>query len=379
MTSIRRVSLSFALAGLFSLWFVSADGLSGAERQGTHRTPRGYKVPVYGMSRATDASGRAGTECARLTSTQIERARFSRSVSRSMLRSSPRVMVQAVAAGVAFEVFYTDASGQGFKDSRLGTVRRQAFEASLKAWSLVLDTTVPIVVEARMEAPEDEESDLLASAGPADFWVFDEFPNEAVPFALAAQFAGQSVNDGGADIEVVFSPDVAWDYATHGRAAPGKVSFVYVTIHELAHGLGFVDSFDPETGETMNTIPFTYDLFVNRGSTTDNALLRRSARRVREDLVSDDLFFNGEHANEASKRSIVPKAMVKLFAPDPYEPASSVAHVDQISYSDFKVGLMTPYDFGSGTDKIDILTLGILEDLGYRLTPDAVTARLPKQ
>jgi len=239
MTSIRRFSCSFALAGLLSL-FVSADGLAGP---GVHLTPRGFKVPVYGMSRVRGADGQVGTECARLSATQIEQQRLSRSVSRSLLRSSPRVVVQAAVAGGAFEVFYTDADGEGFLDSRSGGVRRQALEASLNAWAQVLDTTVPIVVEARMEEPEDPESGLLASAGPVDFAVMD---NQAVPFSLAAQKVGRSVNDGTADIEVVFNPDVEWDYATNGRAATGKVSFVYVTIHELGHGLGFIDSFDPD-------------------------------------------------------------------------------------------------------------------------------------
>jgi hypothetical protein len=67
--------------------------------------------------------------------------------------------------------------------------------------------------------------------------------------------------------------------------------------------------------------------------------------------------------------------MVKLYAPDPYEPGSSISHVDQDTYSDIKTGLMTPSDFGSGSDKIDILTLAIMKDLGYTLVPNAVTAR----
>jgi len=376
MTSVRRFSLCVALAGVCSLWLLSFDGLAGAQRLGVHVTPKGFKVPVYGMSRVRDAQGTAGTECARLDSLQIEQARLSRSVSRSFLQSSPRVMVQATVAGGAFEVFYTDAEGQGFRDARVGAARREAFEASLTAWARVIDTVVPIVVQARMEAPEDPESSLLASAGPVDFSVLD---NQAVPFSLAAQLAGRSVNDGTADIEVVFSPDVDWDYATHGKAANGKVSFVYVTIHELAHGLGFIDSFDPDQGEPMNGIPFSFDVFVNRGSSRDSLLVNRSPGQVADDLVSDDLFFNGSKANAASRRSIVPGAMVKLHAPDPYEPGSSISHVDQARYSDFKVGLMTPYDFGSGTDKIDILTIGILEDLGYDIVPNAVTARLPKQ
>ena len=372
MTSIRRFTLSLLVASVFSLWFVSAGGVAGAERAGWHRTPQGYKAPVFGMSRTHDAAGQQGTDCARLTTTQIEHARLSRSVSRSTLQASPQVTV----AGGAFEVVYTDVAGEGFRDSRTGTARKAALEASLVAWSKVLNTKVPIVVQARMEASDDPDSGLLASAGPVDYLELD---NKAVPYALAAQLKGKSVNDGTADIEIVFNPDVDWDYVTNGRSATGKVSFVYVTLHELAHGLGFIDSFDSDTGELSNGIPFPYDAFVNRGTTTDNFLTGRSTSRVIRDLVSGDLFFNGPRANAASKRSIVPKPMVKLFAPDPYESGSSISHVDQDSYADLKVGLMTPYDFGPGSDKIDILTLGILEDIGYKLVPNATTAQLPKQ
>ena len=71
--------------------------------------------------------------------------------------------------------------------------------------------------------------------------------------------------------------------------------------------------------------------------------------------------------------------MVKLYAPDPYRAGlERVWHVDQDTYADFKTGLMAPRDFGSGTDKIDILTLGIMADMGYELVPNAVTARLPR-
>lgn len=102
------------------------------------------------------------------------------------------------------------------------------------------------------------------------------------------------------------------------------------------------------------------------------------AEQVLADLTSNALFFNGPKAVEASARSIRPLPMVKLYAPDPYEPGSSIAHLDQDSCADFKTGLMTPRDFGSGTNKIDILTLGIMADIGYLLVPGAVTARTPR-
>jgi hypothetical protein len=312
--------------------------------------------------------------CLRLNDAQIEAARFTRAVSRAVRNGSPRATVQAVRGGRAFEIIYADAPGRGFNDAREGAARKRALEAAMSAWALVLDTTIPIYIEARMEEPEDEDQEgLLASAGPTDFFEIEDF---YVPAALAAQFVDDYVTEG-ADIEVLFNSEVEWDYATNGAAAPGKASFVYVTIHEIGHGLGFIDSFDPDEGEIANALPFPYDVFVNRGSSADNYLFDRSQSRVRADLISDDLYFNGPSANTASRRSIVPLPMVKLYAPDPYQAGSSIAHVDQDRYSNFKVGLMTPYDFGSGTDKIDVLTLGIMKDMGYNLIPNATTAALP--
>ena len=119
-------------------------------------------------------------------------------------------------------------------------------------------------------------------------------------------------------------------------------------------------------------------MFISRGSSSPNLIKDHNLDRVLDDLVSDDLFFSGPAAVDASRRSIKPLPMIKLYAPDPYEPGSSIAHVDQKTYADLKTGLMTPADFGSGSDKIDILTLGIIKDMGYQLVPNAVTARVPQ-
>lgn len=373
MTSIRRFTLSLAVASLLVLGIASWDGVSGAGPSGVYLTPNGYRAPVYGMSAIHNAQGDLGTECARLTAPQIESARFSRSVSRAMLARSPRVTVQAV-AGATFQVIYSDATGTGFLDAQKGAARKQALEASLAAWSKVLQGTVPIVVQARMETPEDPESMMLARAGPIDFFIVD---GKAVPSALADQLKKGSLNGDDPDIEAIFNETADWDYAVNGAADRNKASFVYTAMHEIGHGLGFLDSFDIETGELLNSVPFPYDTFVNRGSGSITVVMNRSSVQVLEDLVSGDLFFSGPRAVDASKRSIRPLPMVKLYAPDPYEPGSSIAHVDQDTYADFKTGLMTPQDFGSGTDKVDILTLGIMEDMGYLLVPGAVTARLP--
>ena len=172
MTVYRRFAISFAAACALVFWLDSPAGLARAPQAGVHLTPSGYRVPVYGMSRVKAADGSLSNECVRLNDPQIESLRFGRSVSRNVARWSPQATVQAVGdpAKSTFRLIYTDAAGEGFNDARDGAARKRALEASVAAWSKVLQGTVEIVIQARMEEPEDGESQLLASAGPVDQW-----------------------------------------------------------------------------------------------------------------------------------------------------------------------------------------------------------------
>lgn len=365
--------LSFVAAAL--LWTSSSVDTSGVARPGFHITRNGYRTPVLGMSQVRDASGASATSCERVTPERIEATRFGRRVSRAMQASSPQSTVEG--PGASFEISYTDPIGSGFNDAVTGETRRRAFEAAVGAWTKVIQGTVPIRIVVAMDDIDDGDDDadttILAVAGPLEYWLRD---GAAVPSALEWQLKKRrNATAEDADLEVLVNSSADWDYAPNGVAARGKASFVYTLIHEIGHGLGFVDSFDVETGEYANEVPLIYDTFLNRGSGARERLTDRLGDEAIDDLQSDDLFFAGPNAVEASHRSIRPLPMIKLYAPDPYEPGSSISHVDLDTYSDFKTGLMTPSDFGSGTDKIDILTLAILQDLGYALVPNAVTAR----
>jgi hypothetical protein len=170
---------------------------------------------------------------------------------------------------------------------------------------------------------DDPSTTLLATAGPTEFWLID---NKAFPSALTWQkLGGRYDNAEDSDIQVNVNETANWDYATNGVAASGKFSFVYTLMHELAHGLGFVDSFDIETGNLLNDpLPFIYDTFVNRGSAQRNRVMDHASAEKKRDLVSRDLFFNGENAIAASKAAHVSLPMVQLYAPDPYEGGSSI-------------------------------------------------------
>jgi hypothetical protein len=351
-----------------------------AEQQGIHLTRNGFRTPIYGVSQVRGADGTVATECSPLTAPQVDAARFDRQVSRAMLASMPLAVVSGGETGATFNVTYTDPEGAGFNDSQLGARRRAAFEAALTAWAKVIHATQPIAVQASMLEMEDGDNDptttLLATAGPTEFWLIDGI---ATPASLTWQkLGGRYENAKDSDITVNANAKANWDYALDGTAAEGKFSFLYTLMHELAHGLGMVDSFDAKTGKLLNEpIAFVYDGFVNRGAGQRNRVMDHASEEKIRDLKSNDLFFNGENATVASQASIQPLPMVKLYAPDPYRAGSSVAHVDQDTYADVKTGLMTPTGFGAGSKEIDILTLAIIKDLGYEMVPPPAPPAVP--
>ena len=369
-TSRATFVLSAVVAAL--LWTTASTGVSGAKGPGFYLTSNGFRVPVYGTSRHQDAAGNAVTECVKLTAPQIDAARIGRQVSRAMMALSPQSVV-TTEGGATFEMTYTDAEGTGFNDAANGATRRRGLEAAVATWSKVIKATVPIKVQATMSDLDDGDNDptttLLAMASPTQIWVIDDV---GVPSALAWQKLNhRQANADDSDITVQANALAHWDYTPSANVPAGNISFVYTLMHEIGHGLGIIESFDHETGLLLNDpLAFGFDGFVNRGSAQRNRLLDHAPEERTRDIISNDLFFNGPNTIEASKKSIKPMPMVKLYAPNPFEGGSSVAHVDQDPYADVRTGLMTPKDFGSGIDKIDILTLGIIKDLGYTMVPN---------
>lgn len=357
---MSAVSRRLVLVALGAVAFGAAVAEAGPPpgRPGYLVTPSGFSVPVYGTQLVRGADGQMTTTCSRLSDAQIE-SLYSRSQTARALMASERQQT-VKAAGVGFTIVYSDADGAGFKDPELGPVRTAAFEAVAAAWSNTLGGGVPIVIDVRMES---DNPNLLASASPTDFVVGED---RVLPFSLAAQLANAAVNGGTSDIEVRFNPNHEWDYDLSGNAAQGKVSFVYTALHEVAHGLGFLSLFQPETGQVATPLPSPFDLLMNRSTADGNRLVNRAPADVMADVLSGDLYFAGPNAIQAGLASVRPLPMVKLYAPAEWEPGSSISHVDQETYSDPSVGLMRPNDVGGvGANVVDALTAAMLLDLGY--------------
>ena len=187
--------------------------------------------------------------------------------------------------------------------------------------------------------------------------------------------AQTDLNGSNPEITSEFNKDFDWYYGTDGNTPIDKMDFVSVAVHELGHGLGFIDSMyvDGGTGSWGggSPNPSIYDRFIDNGSGV--ALVTgfpNNSAALAAQLTSNNLYFDGAFANSANG------GRVKLYAPNPYEEGSSIGHLDPTVFPNF---LMTP-SIGPGTANHNpgAGTIGMFQDMGWKLASAApVISPLP--
>jgi YVTN family beta-propeller protein len=288
------------------------------------------------------------------------------------------ILIAGRVGALSIEIQYVDPVGEGFFDSEFGAARRVAFEYAIDRWRTILDGSVPIVVTAQMpSAGGDGSSALLASAGPVS--VHRGFPGSPSSVwyaaALANQLRGDDVNGGDqAEIRILFNADidrddvlgsVHWYYGLDAQSG-ADFDFVTVALHELGHGLGFIQGVDVGTGEWLaGNSPSVLDTLLVRDGVGDFASLSAAERRAAV-LSSGGLRWSGAGV-VAFNGDTLP-----VFAPDPFIPGSSVGHWDP----DRAPGeLMGPSYAGPQHDPGALVPA--LVDLGWRLAVASPTPRAP--
>lgn len=303
--------------------------------------------------------------------------------------------------GITFEAIYTDEQGTGFYNGTplteteklrlhadgnfaqtLGEARRNAFEATLELFEfwLVGDNTV------RVEASfgDDLGSDFLAVAGPADFVYETSNPKLLFPIALAENIWGQEINGSTeADVEIKFNENSNFYYGFNLdilTLPPELVpeTFILIAVHEIIHGLGFLDLVNSNDGSFKAGNPSIYDL--NLYSERDGELLTNLSSNQRLDAITSGtgLSWDGTSGGENSyscaqligdveevkaRGGVDSSGRPLLSAPNPYKPGSSVAHFHEAT-DDIMKPSYAPLTF------ID-LTFGVLRDIGWKLNRDA--------
>jgi Secretion system C-terminal sorting domain len=223
---------------------------------------------------------------------------------------------------------------------------REAFQRAVDIWSELLSSPVPIRVSVYWQ---DLGANVLGAANSADF--YRNFPgavepNTYYPLALAEKLSGKELNSiNEDDIFCRFNSKIQWYYGTSESVPTGNFDFTSIVLHELGHGLGFVSSLRVNGnqgsfgfGTRFNAI---YDKFLqtdDRRGLVDTLKFKNPSIQLKNAITStNDLFWVGPNTNFDGNEKVL------IFSPNPYQPGSSVSHLDDAKYGGGQLNsLMTP-------------------------------------
>jgi len=186
-------------------------------------------------------------------------------------------------ASATFTVNNLDDPGEGFNDptpstpvggnsgSTLGQQRLNAFMEATDIWGKLLDSSVPIVIDASFAPLSCSSSSITLGQALATGFEFNRpgLPaNIMFPEALANRIAGVDLAPGMEDIDAMFNGNLAscsggqqdWYYGFDGKASGAQIDLISVILHELGHGLGFLSGVDEESGQLAGTTSLTRGL-----------------------------------------------------------------------------------------------------------------------
>ncbi len=199
-------------------------------------------------------------------------------------------------------------------------------------------------------------------------WGIDALnPFAYYPIALGEKISGKTYNkDEEGDIELTINSSANWYLGTDGNTPVSQYDLVTVVIHELIHGLGFVDSMVAEglSGSYgVSSIPLIYDTFIENlagKKLTDTLEFANPSSDLKKEIISEKLYFNSPLLSYYTQglRS-------KIYAPSTFDSGSSISHLDEEVTAEINQ-LMTPYiDLGEAIHDPGKLTISILGDLGW--------------
>ena len=272
-----------------------------------------------------------------------------------------------------------------FESTNNNTEVLQAMEHALAIWESHLEIEVPVKVNVVFipislgflgrSIPNGRKD--FTGAPVANIWY---------PSALANQLAGEELNTGEFDMDILMDGTRDWYFGTDGNPGPDQFDFVSVFLHEVCHSLGFGSLADIENGEgafsvnvetdlytpsfpipDLQNLPTIYDIYLANGaglSLTDDTNFGNPSTDLGTAFTSDDLFLSGPQAVDANNNT-----QPKVFAPVTFRPGSSIGHLDEATYSAGSPNaMMTPtFQEGEVIHEPGPIILGLLKDLGWQL------------
>lgn len=270
------------------------------------------------------------------------------------LMIKPKGQIVCFASGVERPIYLPAPKAPGLPNARAQTadfrvdyigfpsdgVAQAAFQRAVDIWAGIIQSPIRINIRAAW-VPQGASTLGSAIWGNA-FANFDGAPklNVFYPVALAEKLAGRQLNPDpnpatgdNYDIYAFFnSSQTQWDFS----AVPvtGRYNFTTVVLHEIGHGLGFTDSYDIANGTGAfglqgSGVPMIFDVGVENGNDNTRLLDKtNNSATMASFLTNSNIRYN-------PIRSIVQPPLIKpsLYAPTPWEGGSSIAHLDQATYT----------------------------------------------
>ena len=221
----------------------------------------------------------------------------------------------------------TDPAGVGYNDTTpvapvggnpgttRGEQRRIVAQYAAAMWGSVLQSDVPIYVQARFL---NLAAGVLGSAGAT--FVNSNYPNAPIPntwyhTALADSRAGVDLVPGAFDIQSQFSTNFTFYYGLDGNTPAGQVNFLDVVMHEYAHGLGFSNFENEATGAFFNGIPDAYSWYTYDNTAGKYWPDMTQAERATSGVNYGNVVFTGPRATAGAALILDDRRDFRVLAP----------------------------------------------------------------
>jgi hypothetical protein len=262
---------------------------------------------------------------------------------------------------------------------RVPEAAKPAVQSALERWATALRITVP--VEVTIDWLPTGSEFLVGAARPTLAVAnFTGAPQDDTfyPVALANQLTGVDLVPTESDIDIILADRGDWDYATTGPVDPDRVSLATVVLHEVVHGLGFNTAFEVDAsgiGRSIapNGASTIFDRFVIDSNGTPISSLPNASPALGQALTQG-LFWQGERGIAANGGS--PPV---LFGPSPFQPESSIAHLDEATYpTGHPDSISTPLLVGNeAVYSVGTIAPAMLADMGWALEGHPAVPQVP--
>ena len=297
------------------------------------------------------------------------------------------VLISAQVSATTITIISRDNPGEGLGSTRsvspvpgnnattLGGQFFNVFRAASDFWEDRIDSNIPILFDVQLDPlPCSATSGTLGAAGPlAGFINFANAPasNTIYVVAQANSLAGFDLDPGFSDLSATFNSNLgtpgcltglSWWLGIDSPAPPGTISLFDTVLHEIAHGIGFLSLVD-SNGVRFFDLNDAYMLNLFDRSQNLPWALMSNGQRAASTVNSGGLVWSGSSVAQGAEVITEGRngGSLRMFAPNPFQPGSSVSHWDTALSPD---ELMEPFATQTSNSCATILALS---DMGWRI------------